>query len=196
MTAHAQWPPASLAAVDWIGGTESMVAGALVAGLLCGAAATVLQRQIGWLSAVAWCGLAWWLVVIGLVTLVPLSGIDLGIPAEARSDTCSLDYGGPAPEGFWIFSGTQRLLNTALFVPAGALLVIAAARWRIGWVVAPLGLLLLGGYSLAIELTQLEVARIDRACDVTDLVDNVTGAAIGFAIGLLLTPLLRPWRHG
>ena len=44
---------------------------------------------------------------------------------------------------------------------------------------APLGLLLLGGYSLAIELTQLELARIDRACDVTDMVDNVTGAAIG-----------------
>jgi len=181
--------------VDWIGGTESMVAGALVAGLLCGLAAPVLRRRIGWVGAVAWCGLAWWLVVIGLVTLVPLSGIDLGIPAEARADTCSLDYGGPAPEGFWIFSGTQRLLNTALFVPAGALLVIAAARWRIGWVIAPLGLLLLGGYSLAIELAQLEVARIDRACDVTDVVDNVTGAAIGFVIGLLLVPVLRPWRH-
>ena len=172
-----------------------MVAGALAAGLLCVLAATVLRHRIGWVGAIAWCGLAWWVVVIGLVTLVPLTGIDLGIPAEARSDTCSLDYGGPAPDGFWIFSGTQRLLNTALFVPAGALLVIAAARWRIGWVVAPLGLLLLGGYSLGIELLQLEVARIDRACDVTDLVDNVTGAAIGFVVGLLLTTVLRPWQR-
>ena len=41
---------------------------------------------------------------------------------------------------------------------------------------------------------QLEVARIDRACDVTDFVDNVTGAVIGFVAGLLLAPLLRPWR--
>jgi len=181
--------------VEWIGGTQTMVAGALVSGALCALLAVALRRSLGWFTAITWSGLLWWLTVIGLVTLVPLTGIDLAVPAEARSSTCSLDYGGPAPEGFWIFSGTQRLLNTALFVPAGVLLVLAAARWRIGWIVAPLGLLLLGGYSLAIELLQLEVARIDRACDVTDVVDNVTGAAIGFAIGLLLTPLLRPWRR-
>lgn len=181
--------------MDWIGGTETMVAGAFASALVCLLLAVALRRSLGWFGAVTCSGLLWWLTVIGLVTLVPLTGIDLTVPAEARSDTCSLDYGGPAPDGFWIFSGTQRLLNTALFVPAGALLVLAAARWRIGWVAAPLGLLLLGGYSLGIELLQLEVARIDRACDVTDLVDNVTGAAIGFGIGLLLTPVLRPWRR-
>jgi glycopeptide antibiotics resistance protein len=116
------------------------------------------------------------------------------VPAESRSDTCSLDYGGPAPEGFWIFSGGQRLLNTALFVPAGALLVLVAARWRIGWLMAPVGLVGLAAYSLAIELVQLEVARIDRACDITDFVDNVTGAVVGFMAGLLLAAALRPWR--
>lgn len=172
-----------------------MVAGALVAGLLCALLATGLSRPLGRVGAIAWAGLIWWLVVIALVTLVPLGGIDLGIPASARANTCSLDYGGPAPDGFWIFSGTQRLLNTALFVPAGALLVLASARWRIGWVMAPLGLLLLGGYSVGLELAQLEVARIDRACDITDVVDNVTGAAIGFGVGLLLTVVLRPWRR-
>lgn len=172
-----------------------MVAGGVVSAALCGLLAAALRRSLGWFGAIAWSALLWWLTLIGLVTLVPLTGIDLAVPAEARSGTCSLDYGGPAPTGFWIFSGTQRLLNTALFVPAGALLVLATARWRIGWVAAPLGLLLLGGYSLGIELAQLEVARIDRACDVTDVVDNVTGAAIGFLVGLLLTPVLRPWRR-
>ncbi len=171
-----------------------MVAGALASGVCFALLAVGLRRRLGWLSAATWCGLAWWLGVIGLVTLVPFYGIDLAVPAETRSETCSLDYGGPAPEGFWIFSGGQRLLNTALFVPAGALLVLAAARWRVGWVIAPLGLLGLAAYSLAIELTQLELARIDRACDVTDFVDNVIGAAIGFAIGLLLAAALRPWR--
>jgi hypothetical protein len=41
---------------------------------------------------------------------------------------------------------------------------------------------------------QLQVARIDRACDVTDIIDNVSGAAIGVLIGLVLLPVLRPWR--
>lgn len=178
-----------------MGGTETMVVGAVASAIVCALLALALRRPLGPVGALTWSGLLWWLTVIGLVTLVPLTGIDLTVPAEARSATCSLDYGGPAPDGFWVFSGTQRLLNTALFVPAGALLVLAAARWRIGWVLAPLGLLLLGGYSVAIELLQLEVARIDRACDVTDVVDNVTGAALGFVVGLLLAPVLRPWRR-
>ena len=58
----------------------------------------------------------------------------------------------------------------------------------------PFGLATLAAYSLAIEETQLHVARIDRACDVTDIIDNVSGAAIGVALGLLLLPLTRPWR--
>ncbi len=66
---------------------------------------------------------------------------------------------------------------------------------RAGWVLAPLGVGLLAAYSVAIEATQLALARIDRACDVTDVVDNVTGAGIGFAIGLVLVVLLRPWRE-
>jgi glycopeptide antibiotics resistance protein len=79
-------------------------------------------------------------------------------------------------------------------VPAGALLVVAAARWRAGWLMAPLGLVGLAAYSLGIELVQLELARIDRACDITDFVDNVTGAAVGFVAGLLLAAALRPWQ--
>jgi glycopeptide antibiotics resistance protein len=74
------------------------------------------------------------------------------------------------------------------------LLVLVAAGWRWAWVTVPLGLAALAGYSTLIELTQLEAARIDRACDVTDIIDNVTGAAIGVAIGLVLLPLVRPWR--
>ena len=191
----ADYPAGSVGPMFPVGGVGVMLAGAALSAGLCALLAAALQRRVGWIAAGALAGFLWSMIVIGLITLIPANGAPGVVPAEGRLETCSWDIGGPAPEGFWIFSGTQRLLNTALFVPAGALLVIAAARWRIGWVVAPLGLLLLGGYSLAIELAQLEVARIDRACDVTDLVDNVTGAAIGFAIGLLLTPVLRPWRH-
>lgn len=172
-----------------------MLLGALVSGLVLVAVGRLLGRRVGPVAAVAWPGLVWAVVVIALVTLVP-DRWDPGIvPAETRSPTCSTDYGGPAPEGFWIFGGTQRLLNTLLFVPAGALLVLAAARWRAGWWLALLGLAALAAYSAAIEWTQLAVARIDRACDVTDIVDNVTGALVGAIVGVVLAVVLRPWRE-
>ncbi len=136
----------------------------------------------------------WSLVVIALVTLLPAQGDPGVVYAEDRLGTCSFDLGGPAPDGFWIFPGGQRLLNVLIFVPSGALMVVAAARWRAGRVLVPLGLGLLAAYSVGIEWTQLELARLDRACDVTDVVDNVAGAALGAGVGLLLLPVLRPWR--
>src|SRR4029077_3951706 len=90
--------------------------------------------------------------------------------------------------------GGQQLLNALLFVPAGFLMTVAFARWRAGWVLVPLGFVLLAVYSLGIEETQLQVARIDRACDVTDIIDNVTGAAAGVVLALVLLPAVRPWR--
>jgi glycopeptide antibiotics resistance protein len=95
-----------------------------------------------------------------------------------------------------VFGSDQRLLNTLLFVPSGMLLVIAAMR-RPAWALltVPLGLVFVAVFSGAIELVQFELARIDRACDLTDFVDNVTGSVIGAAIGLALALVLRPWRH-
>ena len=81
-----------------------------------------------------------------------------------------------------------------MFIPAGALLVLVCARWRWAWVTVPIGLALLAAYSAMIELTQLALARIDRACDVTDIIDNVTGAAVGVLVGIALLPVVRPWR--
>jgi hypothetical protein len=177
-----------------IGGAGVMVLGALLA---AGVAALVVigtRRRVGTVSAVAGAGLLWSLVAIALVTLVPTRS-DVGVvPAETRSDSCSWDYGGPSGAAFEVLGLDQRTLNVLLFVPAGVFLVLAAGRWWSGLVLAPLGLGLLAAYSLGIELTQLQLARLDRACDVTDLVDNVLGAGIGFAVGVVLLPVLRPWR--
>jgi len=172
-----------------------MLLGALSSLVVLSAVALVARRRFGWVSSLAWLGLVWWLFVIALVTLVPANGAPGVVSAEGRLPSCSWDVGGPAPEGFWIFDSGQRLLNTVLFVPAGALLVVAVARWRSGWLLAPLGLALLAVYSGGIEWTQLELARIDRSCDVTDVIDNVTGALVGFGFGLVLAVVLRPWRH-
>ncbi len=155
-----------------------------------------LRRVLGDLTSASFVVLLWSLTVIGFITLLPAQGAPGVVPADGRMETCSWDIGGPAPDGFWIFSGGQRLLNTLVFVPSGALLVLAAARWpRAAVLTVPVGLALLAAYSVGIELTQLALARLDRACDVTDIVDNVTGAALGVGLGLLLALLLRPWRR-
>ena len=177
-----------------IGGTGVMVLGALAAGVVAALLALALRGRLGTVSAVAVAGLLWSLVAIALVTLVPTRA-DIGIvPAESRSESCSWDYGGPSGAAFEVLGLDQRTLNVLLFVPAGLFLVLAVGRWWSGLVLAPLGLVALAAYSLGIELTQLQLARIDRACDVTDLVDNVLGAGIGCAVGLVLLPVLRPWR--
>jgi VanZ like family len=177
-----------------IGGTGWMLLFAAVAGLVALAVGLVVGRRLGPVAGFAWFGLLWSVAVIAVVTLVPARDGLRYIPADEHATSCSWDIGGPAPGGFWIFGGGQQLLNTLLFVPAGLFLVLALARWRAGWVLVPIGLAALAAYSLGIEETQLHVARIDRACDVTDILDNVSGAAIGVAAGLAVLPLVRPWR--
>ena len=73
--------------------------------------------------------------------------------------------------------------------------MLGASRWRIGWVLVPLGLVGLAAYSVVIELIQLELARIDRACDLTDVVDNVSGAADRGRRRAGADGAVRPWRH-
>jgi VanZ like family len=178
-----------------VGGVGVMLLLVAVSGLLCGLLALLLRPRLGWLSALSIAGLVWSLAVIGSITLIPANGAPGIVAAEGRLTTCSWDIGGPAPDGFWIFSGGQRLLNMVVFVPSGVLLVLACARWRAAWVLVPLGLAGLAAYSVGIEATQLALARIDRACDVTDVIDNVTGAALGVGLGIVLALVLRPWRH-
>jgi glycopeptide antibiotics resistance protein len=175
-----------------VGGIGWMLLLGAAAALVCAALGLVLGRWLGGLTGGFVGALLWSLVVVALVTLLPTQSDPGIVPADAHAATCSFDYGGPAPTGFWIFAGGQRLLNTVLFVPSGAFLVLTLASsrrpvWR--WV--PIGLLLLAAYSVGIEFTQLQLARIDRACDVTDMVDNVTGALIGLLVGALLALPLR-----
>jgi glycopeptide antibiotics resistance protein len=162
-----------------------MVLGAAGSLAVCALLAVGLRPALG--RTRAWClaGLLWTLLVVALVTLVPANGAPGIIPAEEAQTSCSWDVGGPAPEGFWIFGGGQRLLNTALFVAPGFFLgVLLATRGR--WWLAGLGVVLLAAYSAAIEAAQLALTRLDRACDVTDVLDNTTGAVVGVALGLMV----------
>lgn len=193
------WRRALLGSLDRVfpvGGVGVMLALIAGAGLLCALVALALRTRLGWVTALSIAGLAWSVATIAAITLIPANGAPGIVSAQGRMTGCSWDIGGPAPDGFWIFSGGQRMLNTVVFLPAGALLTLALARWpRTALVGVPVGLALLAAYSAGIEATQLVLARLDRACDVTDVVDNVTGAAIGVLVGLALALVLRPWRH-
>jgi VanZ like family len=179
-----------------VGGVQVMLGLVLLSGVVCAALAVVLRPRVGSFAALSIAGFVWSLAVIASITLIPANGAPGIVSAEGRLSTCSWDIGGPAPDGFWIFAGGQRMLNAVVFVPSGVLLVLALARWpRVAWVGVPVGLALLAAYSVAIEGTQLALARIDRACDVTDVIDNVTGAAVGVGIGLLLALVLQPWHR-
>lgn len=178
-----------------LAGVEGMLVGVAVAALLCLALGLFLNRRLPAFTAWSWALLVFSVLAVGVLTLTPAYAVPSVIYAEDRPTSCSMDYGGPSPDGFWIMGGGQRFLNVLVFAPAGMFLVLALARWRAAWVLAPLGLVLLGAYSVAIEYAQFEVARIDRACDVTDMVDNTVGAAIGFVVGLLVVAVVRPWRH-
>jgi hypothetical protein len=187
--------PRNLGYVFPVGGVGVMLLLVVLSGAACLALAAALRPGVGAFAAFSIGGLVWSVAVIASITLIPADGAPGIVSAEGRLATCSWDIGGPAPDGFWIFAGGQRLLNAVVFVPAGALLVLTLARWpRVALVGVPVGLALLAAYSAAIEYTQLALARIDRACDVTDIVDNVSGAVVGVAIGVLLALLLRPWR--
>ena len=171
-----------------------MLLGVLAAGVVCGLVGLVLRRRLPAVTAWSLAAFGFAVISIGVLTLTPAYEVPAVIAAENRPDACSFDYGGPSPEGFWIVVGNQRMLNMLVFAPAGMFLVLGLARWRAAWVLVPLGWLGLVAYSVAIEFAQLEVARIDRACDVTDMVDNGLGALAGVFVGLLAALVFRPWR--
>jgi hypothetical protein len=171
-----------------------MLLAIVAAALPCLLVAVLLRRRLGAPAAGALGVLLWSLAAIAAVTLLPVYVRDGFVPADEAQTACSWDLGGPAPEGFWIFGGTQRLLNTLVFVPSGVALTVLLARWRwrgLRWL--PVGVAGLVAWSWGIELTQLELARLDRACDVTDVVDNASGAVLGTLAGVPLALALRPW---
>lgn len=174
------------------GGVAAMIVAILLAGLVALVLVAVLRRTrtdpvVAWLLPL----LLWSLAVVAALTLIPVSSSTGWVADGPRYQQCSLDYDGPAPDGFWIFSGGQRMLNTLLFVPAGACLGVLATRWRAWFVGGLLSVLLLAGVSTTIEWLQLEVARLGRSCDVTDIVDNAAGGLLGVLLGLVVGALVR-----
>ena len=77
-------------------------------------------------------------------------------------------------------------LNVLLFVPLGfSVALLPRSRRTVAVIVAAFAL------PFAIEMTQLLMTALDRACESADVVDNLTGLAIGLASGTAIGWLVR-----
>jgi glycopeptide antibiotics resistance protein len=101
--------------------------------------------------------------------------IFLDKPSRGSSWTASLDV---VPlVGYEV---ADAVMNIVVFVPLGLLVPLVVATWSWWRVVA-----VAATFSLAIEVAQLVAARFlagGHVADVSDLIFNVTGAALGFAL--------------
>ncbi|SDY87432.1 VanZ family protein [Herbiconiux ginsengi] len=102
-----------------------------------------------------------WAASVAVMTLRPGSGLGM------RLNLVPILFDGPA-------SALDAVLNVAVFVPFGLLLAAAAVRFRTTFVVAL-------AITLTIEVSQY-VADAGRTADINDVLTNVAGACLGWAV--------------
>ena len=124
-------------------------------------------------------GVAFALVVgFGIIvsaTLTPLRG---QLNLAAAGGTCDLSRMGPAPIHDLLHIDDTSL-NIAMFVPLGiALGLLRRSRRTAALILAAIAL------PIAIETIQLLVPSIERGCQSADVFDNLTGLAVGLALGI------------
>jgi glycopeptide antibiotics resistance protein len=121
-----------------------------------------------------------WAVVVSLgivasATLTPLH--EAAVEGGAQAAGCDFSRVGLASlEDIRELGDT--FLNILLFIPLGAALALLPRSGRKAWLMA-VALVL----PFAIETTQLIATPLDRACQSADVVDNISGLILGFAVG-------------
>ena len=166
---------------------------------MIGLVAVVSVVLLAWRSrALAWRH-ALTLTAADAMLLVSLGGIallTLGQPIHAQPDRVNLV---PFRDQIWAVQGlvdpslaTAMLIgNVLLFVPLGLALAIRFPG-RGAWVLVAVAV----GVSFAVEATQA-VMHMGRLADVTDVLTNAVGAALGVWFGRAIRLLGRPrqWRY-
>ena len=132
------------------------------------------------------------LSLFAILALTVLPGWSAGAPATGRSLVPFEDLVRslrPEMPAYALDLAVGNLVaNVLLFVPFGFALGLRfphSPRWRLVLVCLVL--------STSVELVQL-VARIGRSADVTDVLMNTTGGALGLLLASLTLRLVRRWR--
>jgi glycopeptide antibiotics resistance protein len=93
--------------------------------------------------------------------------------------SCDFSRIGLAPLGE-LLEFNEMSLNVLLFAPLGASIAfIPRLRLKVVVLIAAIAL------PFAIEITQMLLLVLDRACESADVVDNLTGLAIGLVGGVV-----------
>ena len=140
------------------------------------AASGALGRALGVRRAVAWV----MVLSLGIITAATLTPQWEALAFGAQgSSSCDLSRLGLAPLGE-LLEPSEASLNVLMFIPLGATIgLLPRSRRKAAIVIAAIAL------PFAIETTQLLVPALDRACESADVVDNLTGLAIGLAGGVV-----------
>jgi len=125
------------------------------------------------------------LVVLGFglvisATVMPTAAALDGISSDGVCDTSRVGFASMAE----LTSVNESSLNVLLFVPLGiAVGLLPWSRAAAATAAAAFSL------TFIVEAIQLLLPVLGRGCQTADLVDNLMGLAIGFAVGLLARPL-------
>jgi hypothetical protein len=114
-------------------------------------------------------------------TLVPTGAALEGLPSDGVCDTSRIGLASFDE----LTSVNMSSLNVLLFVPLG--LAVGLLPWSRAAAVAVLAA---ASLTFIVETIQLLVPVLGRGCQTADLVDNLMGLAIGFAVGLVARLLL------
>lgn len=150
-------------------------------------AAALSGRVSRWLAAARPAGfvLVAGIGVVASATLTPFEGAAAG---HAMPGRCDLSRIGLVPLAD-LFGLMDPAANIALFVPLGLAVGWLPASRRTALVLAATI-----AFPFAIELTQLVATGLHRQCESADVVDNLTGLALGLAAAIVARGLLRAGR--
>ena len=141
-----------------------------------------VARWLGIARPIAW-GLLFGLGIIVAATLTPGGGVFRS--GAVGSGACEFSRVGLAPIAEVLRFG-ETGLNVLLFIPLGVSIgFLPSSRIKL--------IMIVGGIALPflIELTQLAATFLDRQCQSADVIDNLTGLAIGLVVGSLARLLVR-----
>ena len=139
------------------------------------AASDAVGRALGVRRAVAWV----MVLSLGIIMAATLTPQWEALAFGARgSSSCDLSRLGLAPLGE-LLSASDSGGNILMFIPLGATIgLVPRSRRKAAIVIAAIAL------PFGIETIQL-LPVLDRACESADVIDNLTGLAIGLAGGVV-----------